>query len=303
MSDHLIRATALNGRARVLAAETTELVDRLRDIHEPSRTVTAAVGRTATGALLLAAGLEKATRREPMVTVEVSGDGPVGKIVATASPNGWARAFVTNPAVDSERLAAGKLNVAGVVGSQGYLIVTRDPGSREPYRGVVPLFSGEIAEDLALYLNESEQSPAGVLLGVLVGADDRVRHSGGLIVQLLPQVDADEADELDRRLTELGHLTALLENGRGPTEWLEEVFGSDHAVIERAPVEFRCGCSQDKVERTVKLLGTDEIEAMLADRPDRDTELTCEFCRTVYPVSPADLQRLAGEVRAELTTN
>jgi molecular chaperone Hsp33 len=169
VSDHLIRGFALQGRARVLAAETTGVVEALREIHEPSRTVTAAMGRVATGALLMAAGLEKATAREPMVTIEVSGDGPAGKIMATASPTGWVRSFVANPAADAERITAGKLNVAGVVGTSGFLVVTRDTGASDPYRGVVPLFSGEIAEDLAVYLNESEQTPSAVLLGVLVG--------------------------------------------------------------------------------------------------------------------------------------
>jgi molecular chaperone Hsp33 len=303
VSDHLIRGFALQGRARVLAAETTGVVEALREIHEPSRTVTAAMGRVATGALLMAAGLEKATAREPMVTIEVSGDGPAGKIMATASPTGWVRSFVANPAADAERITAGKLNVAGVVGTSGFLVVTRDTGASDPYRGVVPLFSGEIAEDLAVYLNESEQTPSAVLLGVLVGLDDHTRHSGGLMIQLLPGVGDDEATTMSSRVAQLGHLTTQLDDGCGPEAWLEHVFGGDVEITDRTPVEFRCGCSRDRVERAIKLLGISEIQGMLDDRPDSDSELTCEFCRTSYPVSPAELRRLAAEVRSDLTAN
>ncbi len=52
------------------------------------------MGRVATGALLLAATLEKVTGKEPMLTMEVDGGGPAGRFVATASPAGWVRATV-----------------------------------------------------------------------------------------------------------------------------------------------------------------------------------------------------------------
>lgn len=302
MGDHLIQGLGLGGRIRVIAADTSEAVERLRQIHQPSRTTTAALGRVATGAILLAAGLEKVTRREPMITLEVEGDGPAGRIIATASPRGWLRAFVANPEADAPRLEAGKLHVAGVVGTSGNLSVTRDPGKGEPYRGVVPLFTGEIAEDLALYLNESEQTPSAVLLGVLVGPDDTVQYSGGLLVQVLPGVGEEQAAELTERLHALGHLTERLAEDEGPAEWIKALFDGQFERHRRMSVEFRCGCSLDRVERAIKLLGAGEIRAILADNPEQ-TILTCEFCKTEYTVSSRELQRLLAEVQAEVREN
>ena len=298
MADHMIRAMAWGGRARVAACDTTATVEELRRIHDPSPVSTAAVGRIATGALLITSMLEKATGREPMVTIEIDGDGPAGKLLATASPKGWVRAMVANPLATADPKINGKLNVAGVVGTSGELVVTRDPGIGEPYRGVVPLVSGEIAQDLARYLLDSEQIPSAVLLGVHVVPAGRVGHAGGLMVQLLPGVSNDEAEELSSRVRGLGALTSQMAAGAGPRAWLESLFAKDLVVLGEIPVRFYCGCSERRVETALMLLGADEVRSMIEDNPDGPTLLSCGFCRKEYAVSTADLRRVLRSVAA-----
>lgn len=297
--DFLLRGLALGGRARVVAARTTRTLEALRGIHEPTPTVAAAIGRVATGALLLAASLEKVTHREPVLTLEVEGDGPAGKIWATASPAGWVRALVKNPHIDRPPRPDGKLDVGGVVGASGFLGVARDLGYGQPYRGIVPLVSGEIAEDLASYLNESEQAPAAVGLGVFVGGDRKVGFGGGYVVQLLPGVSDHEAAELHQNLRDLGAVTDRLRAGDGPDEWLTRMFPGGVEVIERRGVEFRCGCSRDRVERALKLLGAAEIEILIAQVEAHPVDVTCEFCRTRYGMPREDLARLRLELESE----
>ncbi len=300
MADELLRGTALGGRARFAAAETTSVVEKLREIHDLSPTVSAALGRVATGALLLAATLEKLTAREPVVTVEVEGDGPAGRLVATASPAGWVRGFARNPRATAAARGDGKLDVAAVVGRNGTLTVTRDPGIGEPWRGTVPLRSGEIARDLARYLHDSEQLPSAIGLGVFVVPEGRVAHAGGWLVQLLPGVADDEAGALADRVRRLGPVTAQLRAGRGPEAWLHDLFPDGYEVLGRTPVRFECGCSRERVEKALRLLGQAEVRSLLeeARRKGEPAELRCEFCRAVYPVPPADLERLLRELES-----
>ncbi len=302
MPDEMIRGLALGGRARVVAAATTETVERLRSIHEPSPTVTAALGRVATGTLLLAAVLEKVTGREPMVTVEIDGDGPAGKLLATASASGWVRATVANPRATAEPRPDSKLDVAAVVGTSGHLVVTRDPGIGEPYRGVVPIVSGEIAKDLAYYLSESEQVPSAVALGVHVLPEARVEHAGGYLVQLLPGVTDDEAQALAGRVAELGAVTPRMREGEGPEAWLNRLFPEGVEILERTSVRFHCGCSRDRVERALKLLGAVEVGRLLDQSRTEPVVLTCEFCRREYTVPPTDLERLLAEIEEDTGT-
>jgi len=291
VSDHLIRALALGGRARALAAVTTEAVEELRRIHRPTPVVAAALGRVATGAVLLAATLEKPTRREPMLTLEIHGTGPAGQLTATASPRGWLRAMVAEPEASAPARSDGRPDVAAVVGLPGDLVVTRDSGVGQPYRGVVPLATGEIAGDVARYLTESEQTPAAVVLGVRLDDSGRVAQAGGYAVQLLPGVSDQEADRLEERVRGLGAVTESLAAGSGPEEWLRTLFPAGFEVAGTSAVEFRCGCSMDRVERALRLLGADEVADLLGASGSPSVELTCGFCHSVYTV-PRD--RLAA---------
>jgi molecular chaperone Hsp33 len=299
MADHLLRALGLEGRVRAVAAVTTDTAEELRHIHDPSPEVSAALARTATGALLLAALLEKVTTREPVLTLELEGGGPAGRLIATASPAGWVRATVSNPRASTSQAPDDPLTVAGVVGSTGQLAVTRDPGIGEPYRGVVPLTTGEIATDLAHYLDDSEQHPTAVVLGVQVLPEGRVGHSGGLLLQILPGVSDDEASELGERVRALHGVTDRLLHGEGPRQWLARLFPAGVWALDETPVRFLCGCSEERVETALKLLGSREIRALIARSTEHVTTLTCGFCHASYTVPFERLRTLLEEVRAE----
>ena len=86
MKDQILRA--YNSEVRVVAIRTTETVEEARARHGTSATATAALGRTMTGALLLASNLEE---EKEAVSVTISGDGPLGKIAVDASPTGGVR--------------------------------------------------------------------------------------------------------------------------------------------------------------------------------------------------------------------
>jgi molecular chaperone Hsp33 len=296
--DELHHVLALDGRVRAVAARTTATAERLRRIHDPSPTVTAALGRVAAGAQLLAATLEKRSGREPVLTVEIDGGGPAGKLVATASPAGWVRAMVANPASAAPPRADGKLDVAAVVGTRGTVRVTRDLGFGRPYAGEVPLVSGEIGEDLASYLTRSEQTPAALALGVHVVPEGRVAHAGGYLIQILPGVSQQEAGEIEERARSLGAVTGRLREGAGPDRWLEHLFPDGWDLVERRSVRFHCGCSRERVDEAVRLVGAEILDELEADARAGDARLTCHFCRTDYLLDLEDVTRLRAEIEA-----
>jgi molecular chaperone Hsp33 len=282
-----------------VTALTTGAAEELRRIHDPSPQVAAALARAATGALLLAATVEKATAREPVLTLEVEGGGPAGRLVATASPAGWVRATVAEPLATSPHRDDGTLDVAGVVGGSGQLVVTRDSGSGKPYRGVVAMESGDLAHNLAAYLHSSEQTPSAVVLGVLVVPAGRVEVAGGFLIQLLPGVSEDEAETLAGRVRAIGALSSSLVEGNGPREWLAGIFPEGCLVLDEVPVRFFCGCSIERVEAALKLLGIGEIRASMDEDNERRATVTCGFCRKEYHVPRTRLLELIAEIEAE----
>ena len=213
-TDYMVRATALDGLVRAFAIDSTATVGELRRRHATDPAVTAALGRLATGALLFGAMLKD---EDQLVTVRVQGNGPAGTLLASANGNGEVRGLVANPRPDVEQVnAIGKLNVSGVVGTEGRLTVTRDLGMRQPHTSTVQLVSGEVGEDLAHCLATSEQIPSAVGIGVFVQTTGDVEAAGGYIVQLMPGITDAEAARIESLIKDLPHPTTMLREGDRP---------------------------------------------------------------------------------------
>ncbi|NQX64085.1 Hsp33 family molecular chaperone HslO [Paenibacillus qinlingensis] len=285
MSDYLIRGTALDGRVRAFAVQTTHLTEELSQRHQTTPTATAALGRTAAAALLIAAML----KGEEHLIVQVKGDGPIGQIVVDANAKGEVRGYVDNPLVDPPLKENGKLDVAAAVGTDGFLYITKDLGMKEPYKGSVPLISGELAEDFTYYFAKSEQTPSAVALGVLVNKDHTILASGGFVIQLLPGLTNSEIDEIEAMLGQIPTFTHMLGGGLNLEEILQTVLPS-FRKLDEMDVMFRCKCSREKVESTLISLGKKELQEMLEE--EGVAEVVCHFCNEAYRYEGEDLQRM-----------
>lgn len=290
-TDYMVRATALDGLVRAFAIDSTATVGELRRRHATDPAVTAALGRLATGALLFGAMLKD---EDQLVTVRVQGNGPAGTLLASANGNGEVRGLVANPRPDVEQVnAIGKLNVSGVVGTEGRLTVTRDLGMRQPHTSTVQLVSGEVGEDLAHFLATSEQIPSAVGIGVFVQTTGDVEAAGGYIVQLMPGITDAEAARIESLIRDLPHPTTMLRQGDRPEQILSRIFDRDLEILENKPVRFHCPCSRERAERALMLLGRDELAATIeADTPKGVTEVVCQFCTAVYTITIPELEAL-----------
>jgi molecular chaperone Hsp33 len=291
--DTLVRATAAGGYIRCMAAVTTGLAAEAARRHQTSPTVAAALGRTLTGALLLGAGLKEFDR----LTVQITGDGPVGSITAEANARGEVRGYARHPEADAPLNAEGKFDVRAVVGA-GMLYVTHESGYeiglyREPYRGSVPLVSGEIGEDFAYYLAKSEQIPSAVLLGVLARANEGgeyfVEAAGGLMIQVMPGADERTVAAVEEAVGRTPHMTTLVRAGAGAEEMLKTALGGvAFEVLEERPVRFACTCSRERAVSLISSIDRGELETIL--REDRGAAMTCHFCNETYRLDESALE-------------
>lgn len=296
MADQLIRATAAEGGIRAVGAIATRLTEEARQRHKLSYVATAALGRTMTAGLLMASSMKRTGSR---VNVRVKGDGPLGGILVDAGLDGTVRGYVGNPSVELPPNAKGKLDVGGAVGS-GYLYVVRDIGRGYPYSSTVELVSGEIGDDVAHYLVNSEQTPSALVLGVFVEAAG-VTAAGGLLIQVLPKAARDEAlvETLESRVAGLAGFTPLLQAGKTLPEIFDDLLGDMGLEIfsERQMLRFHCGCSFDRVLGALKILGEAELQDMIIK--DDGAEATCDFCGNVYQASSDQLAQLISDLQAE----
>lgn len=288
MMGEIIRAVAAEDNIKIAVITARDMVERARQIHGLSPTASAALGRALLGASLLGNALKG---ERDTLTLRLNGGGPAGTVVAISDSAGNVRGCMDAPEADLPTRPDGKLDVGGLIGRDGTLTVSRDLGLREPYIGSVQLVSGEVAEDLAAYLAESEQIGAAVGLGVLVDTDKSIRAAGGFLVQLLPGAPEDLAAKLEENILLMDQLTTILDED-GAEAVLEQVLrGLSPRILAREPVAYRCYCSRARVAEALRSTGAEALRELAGE--DRAVEIKCQLCGTAYSFPPAELLALA----------
>lgn len=292
MADEIVRAMTADGYVKAVAVTGRDLVERARNIHTLLPMATAALGRALLGASMLGDMLKE---QKGSLTLQIKGGGPLGTVLAVSDYEGNVRGYVQNPHVELMEKHQGKLDVGAAVGSTGTLTVIKDIGLKEPYVGSIGLFSGEIADDLAMYFVESEQIPTACALGVLVGTDQSVTSAGGYLIQLLPGASDDIIDKIEAGVHRVGSVSHALEGGLDGEGLLRAVLSDFQVeILEKHPVEYRCYCSRDRVTRALISMGREELSSLIRDQGQAD--LTCQFCDKVYHYSQEQLEKLLAEM-------
>ena len=293
MSDQLVRAISKDGFVKAVAVSTRDLTERARQIHRMTPVATAALGRTLAAASMMGNALKG---EGSSVTLQIKGGGPLGKILAVSDNEGNVRGTVDNPAVDIPLRPDGKLDVGSAVGCDGTLTVIRDLNMKEPYVGSVGLLGGEIAEDLAAYFVESEQIPTACGLGVLVDRDQSVLAAGGYLIQLLPGAGEDVISKVEGGVMAAGSVTGLLRENDDPEAILRKVLSDfDLDILEKSPVEYRCYCSRERMERALISLGPQQLESLIEEQGS--AELRCQFCDNVQTFTRQQLEALLSNMK------
>ena len=283
--DEMLQIDLCSGQVRVMLCETTQAVQRCADIHESTPVCTAALGRLMTGTLMLGIMMKG---EDESVTVTMKGDGPMGSLVAVAD-HGAVRACADHPDVQLPLRADGKLDVGSAVGRNGRMSVIKDLGLKKQYIGQSEIVSGEIAMDFAQYFTVSEQQPSLVALGVLVNGNT-VLKAGGLLIQPLPGCPDETIDQLELRSPMFADISR--EMTFAPIEQLcsDWFRGMEPRILERTPLEYRCTCSRERMEKALISLGKNDLDEIIRD--GKGAELVCHFCRSRYLFTTEQLMEL-----------
>ena len=290
MKSTILRAMTRDGSARILVINSKELVNGMIKAHKTSPTATAALGRTLTAASMIGTMLPE---EGDTVTINISGNGDAGKILAVADYFGNVKGYIQNPLVNPPKKSNGKLDVGAAVGA-GTLAVIKDVGNDEPQTGMTELVSGEIAEDIASYFATSEQIPTVLSLGVLVDKDYSCLAAGGVLIQLMPYPDEATVDLIERNAADLSNISRYFEKGLSNKEIMDIAMRDiPFDPFDTLEVEYKCDCSRKRMQKKIKSVGEKEILDMLSaqEREGKPRELTavCSFCNSEYTFTEKEL--------------
>ena len=288
--DYLVRATAAGETVRAFAVRSTEMAATAREKHMTLPVVTAALGRLLSAGAMMGSMMKG---EKDKLTLQMKGDGPIGMLTVTADSHGNVKGFPANPAVDIPRKYAGKLDVGAAVG-KGVLTVIMDLGLREPYNGQVEIQTGEIGDDLAYYFTVSEQTPSAVGLGVMVDTDSSVKHSGGFIIQIMPDASEETIAAIESKVSGAPSVTSMMEDGMTPEDILEYYLGDlDLSINETEAVRFHCDCSKERVAGALATLSRSDLEEIIND--GEEIEVKCYFCNSAYTFDIDELNNSLSE--------
>jgi molecular chaperone Hsp33 len=233
---------------------------------------------------------------EHRLLLQINSRGLVKSLLAEADGRGRVRGYVGEPSADVPS-RNGKLDVGGVVG-KGMLHVIRDVGAPLPTTGTVPLVSGEIAEDIATYLSQSEQIPSAVSLGVFVRPGNVVTAAGGFMIQFQATVAEEIIDHIERALAETPPVTTMIQEGYQPQEILQRALGDLPMDVTRQTTPlWACRCSRERVMESLVAMGPEELHRMITE--DGRAELRCEFCTTAYVFTRCQLEDILAEALSQ----
>lgn len=293
MNDKIIKCLAYNGKISVICANTTELVEKARKIHDLSPVTTAAFGRLLTITALM--GNEMKNEKDKL-TIQMKGNGPIGIMVTVANNFPVVKGYVANPVIDLPLNEDGKLDVGGAVGHSGFINVIKDIGMKEPYIGVSTITSGEIAEDFAEYFAKSEQKNTAVALGVLVDKNG-VKSAGGYMITPMPDATDEEISQIEQSIFKAGAISRMLDEKLSLLEIAKKVTGDNNIeVIEEniTPI-YECDCSKEHMAEALATLDKNVLKEMIEE--DGKAELVCHFCNKKYEFSKEELEDILEKTK------
>lgn len=293
MEDKIINFLAYDGKVSIKCIQSTNLVEEARKIHDLSPVTTAAMGRLLTMGSLMGSNLKE---KNDKITLQIKSDGPIETMIVVAANDASVKGYIKNPSVDVPLKSNGKLDVGTAVGKNGMLYIIKDIGLKEPYVGLTPLVSGEIAEDFTEYYAKSEQIPTAIALGVLVDKNG-VKSAGGYIVQLMPDATDEDITKLEQNLRVMPPISKLLEENKSLEDIAGMITGDGmlFMVGEDLLPKYKCDCKKSRIENSIISLGKKEIDNII--NTDGKAEVVCKFCKKVYNFSKDDLENLRDSAK------
>lgn len=287
--DKLIKSISTSGAFRAYVLDSTETVRTAQEKHNTLSSSTVALGRTLIANQILAAN----QKGDSKVTVKVIGDSSFGHVISVADTNGHVKGYIQNAGVDIKKTATGEVLVGPFMGN-GHFVVITDYGTGRPYTSTTPLVSGEIGEDLAFYLTESEQTPSAVGLNVLLDENDKVKTAGGFMLQVLPGATEEEITRYEKRIQNMPSISSLLESDDHIEALLKAIYGEDdYKVLSEEEINFYCDCTRERFEGALTTLGKADLQEMKDQ--DHGAEIVCQFCGKKYQFNETDLEEMIND--------
>jgi molecular chaperone Hsp33 len=273
---------------RVSVVNATAAVKEMQKIQKTYPIATMMVGRSMVATALMASQLKQGE----MVSMYFRGNGPIEMAFAEANYEGGVRGYTPHPQLNLPLAADGSLNLKAAIGDGFLTVVRTNSANPVPYRGTVEIQTGEVGDDVAYYLEQSQQIRSVVSLGVKVNAFGQVLSAGGIIIELLPGANSLVETIIADRVREAGSLSETIEQGATNDDIVRMYL--DGFKLEELEhdyeISYSCRCTLDRLKRSLDLLPMTDLDDIIKKK--ETIKAKCEFCGREYDLPYEEAQKL-----------
>ena len=276
-----------NGQVRLTAISATTLINQMRANFELGLLETYVLGQAYLAGALLSATVKGNDR----IQLNIECGGPIGGISIEAWACGAVRGYLKHvPIPLTKPLESLDLNE---LYGPGFLSITKVlEQNKTPFTGQVMMQYGSLAKDLALYYQQSEQTPSLFSLSVQFDKQGQVTGSGALFLQSLPGCEEGILEQLEKKSDTLSCIGSFLAEGKSIRKYVETEFASFYVKhIARQGLGFSCTCDRKQYAQYLKQLEPQDKSEILRDGPF-PLELNCLNCNTTYEFEKEELESL-----------
>jgi molecular chaperone Hsp33 len=272
------------GTVRGAVVNATRMVGEMRANHNLGVVETLLLGHGYIAAALLTATLKGRDR----ISIQIQCSGPARGMDVEANVFGEVRGYLKNPRF-SDRATGGESRLSP------YL-----EDARTPYSGRIVMEHGNLAQDLAAYFLQSEQTPTAFNLSIHFDDRAEVAGAGGVLLQALPGALPGVLADAEEAVAAMPSPGLSLAGGLSPEDLAAEAFKRFEPVfMEHHRVEFFCRCTRERMAAHLTGLPRGEILEIRENGPF-PLKIRCHNCNTVYTFSRQDLDALLADSPPDL---
>ena len=275
-----------DGQVRVTAISATETINNMRANHKTGLLESYVLGQAYIAGLLLTSMVKGNDR----IQLQIECGGPIKGISIESWACGAVRGYLLeNPIKLDKPLTT--LDTSMLYGP-GFITISRIlEGSKEPVSGTCMMQTGNLANDLAIFFNESEQTPTLFYISLDFDKKGRIVGAGGLFIQALPGCSDDVLEKLQMHCKKLPSLGRAISEGNEISSYVTENFAAfSPRLLETSHIGFSCPCSREHFEGYLSRLPQKEKEEIL--QGTFPLELECFNCGSVYSFTKSEVETL-----------
>lgn len=286
--DKIIRATGQKTPFRLIVADLTATMNEIGKQHNAQGYALKLMAENTIASLFLSSGLKFAGT----VSFTTTFAGDITNIQSDSTPMGLVRSMIAQP--ELQKLKSNEPALA----PRSIKVVKLNEHGKRVHESIIEAPSVSMGQNLATYLLQSEQVRSAVGIEARFNEQDpsKLDYAAGFYIEAFPDLEEKDINLIEVIVLNLPKFADMYkaEDGFNLDELLDQLRGPYEIDIvkEIDPKPF-CPCSEERMLNSLATLPLKDLKDLASDK--KPLEITCDFCRSKYVISPNDLQKIILE--------